>query len=94
MWVTVRTLQQCSRLRIIFFHTHTHTKYNMFTYTIFFIRKSDGRILRRFDTQQLSKYFLKKTVEEQLRLVLNNNVDLERRDIVIKEYEGKVYNHE
>lgn len=66
----------------------------MFTYTIFFIRKSDGRILRRFDTQQLSKYFLKKTVEEQLRLVLNNNVDLERRDIVIKEYEGKVYDHE
>lgn len=66
----------------------------MFTYTIFFIRKSDGRLLRRFDTQQLSKYFLKKIVEEQLRLVLNNNVDLERRDIVIKEYEGKIYEHD
>jgi hypothetical protein len=62
----------------------------MKTYTIFFIRKSDGKLLRRYDTTQSSKYFIKKRVEEQLRSVLDLYIDLERKDIIIKEYEGKI----
>ena len=61
------------------------------TFTVFFIRKSDQRLLRRFTTNQMSKYFVKKTIEEQFKKVLDLYTDLEKKDIVVKEYEGVVY---
>lgn len=61
------------------------------TYTVFFIRKSDQRLLRRFTTNQMSQYFVKKTIEEQFRKVLDLYSDLERKDIIVKEMEGVAY---
>jgi hypothetical protein len=57
-------------------------------YTLIFVRKSDGRVLRRYDYSAINKYFAHKIKEEQLLIVLRNHVDLERRDIDVREYEG------
>lgn len=58
-------------------------------YTAFFIRKSDNKLLRRFTTNK-SKYMFKAAVEEQLSKLLDLHTDLEKRDIIIKEYDGTV----
>lgn len=53
-------------------------------YTLIFTRKSDGRILRKYDFTALNKYFALKVQEEQLLSLLKNNIDLERKDIDVK----------
>jgi hypothetical protein len=60
----------------------------MVTSTILFIRKEDKIVLRRYVTTQPNKYFVKKEIEFQLNRLLNTYIDLERKDIVIREYTG------
>jgi hypothetical protein len=62
-------------------------------YTAFFIRKSDRKLLRRFDAKATNTFFWKKEIDTQLNKLLNNNLDLERRDIEVKEMEGVQYEY-
>jgi len=57
-------------------------------YTVLFVRKSDQRVLRRFNTPIEPDYFLMKKKEEQLKKVLDLYTDLEKKDIEVREYKG------
>lgn len=57
-------------------------------YTVLFIRKSDNKVLKRYTSKPLNYFFWKKELEISLNKLLESNLDLERRDILIKEYEG------
>jgi hypothetical protein len=66
----------------------------MVTTTVFFIRKEDKKLLRRYVTTQSNKYFVKKQTEVQIREILDNYLDLERKDLIIREYEGYADSYE
>lgn len=59
-------------------------------YTVFFIRKSDNKVLKRFQSGPFNKFFWKKEVETQLSKVLSL-YDLDKKDIIVREYDGAYY---
>ncbi len=57
-------------------------------YTVLFIRKSDNKVLKRYSSSPANLFFWKKEIEISLNRLLESYLDLERRDILVKEYEG------
>lgn len=57
-------------------------------YTIFFVRKRDQKVIRRFQSWAHSKNDVMKNAEIQLNKVLNNYLDLEKRDVDVRIYDG------
>lgn len=57
-------------------------------YKVNFIRKRDNKVIKTYSSTPLNEYFWKKEIEGRLQQILNNDPDLERRDILIKEDEN------
>lgn len=63
-------------------------------YTAFFIRKADNKVLKRFSVPTMSKFLWKKELALSLDKLLKGNPDLERGDIIVREYEGTIDNYD
>jgi hypothetical protein len=59
-------------------------------YPIYYIYKSTNRVLRRYNCKPINKFFLEKEKLDQLAKVLKKYLDLDKDDVVIKEYTGVV----
>lgn len=57
-------------------------------YTLFIIRKSDKKVIRRYQAKAVTYADWQKQVEEQTKRTLNNYLDLDRKDISCVTYEG------